>query len=69
MALERGIELQIFDETLRVLTCVLAPVRNFFDVCFVAVKSNSVCGAEPVRSGTTTLKNLWKTSRLHRLKR
>jgi hypothetical protein len=33
------------------LMCILAPVRNFFVVCFVGVMSNSVCEAEPVRNG------------------
>jgi hypothetical protein len=35
----------------KILKCVLAPVRNFFVVCFEWVARNSVCGAEPVRSG------------------
>jgi hypothetical protein len=38
-------------EKLKMLMCVLAPVRNFFVVCFERVARNSVCGAEPVRSG------------------
>ena len=33
------------------LMCVLASVRNFRFLCFVGVARDSVCGAEPVRSG------------------
>jgi hypothetical protein len=38
-------------EKLKILMCVLAPVRNFRFLCFEEVTGNSVCGAVPVRSG------------------
>jgi hypothetical protein len=38
--------------------CVLAPVRIFSVVCFLAVTSNSVCSAVPVRSGLDHLQ-IW----------
>jgi hypothetical protein len=38
-------------EKLKILMCVLAPVRNFSVVCFEWLTSHSVCGAVPVRSG------------------
>ena len=38
-------------EKLKILMCVLAPVRIFFGVCFERVALNSVCGALSVRSG------------------
>ena len=38
-------------EKLKILMCVLAPVRNFSVLCFEQVGLNSVCGALPVRSG------------------
>ena len=37
--------------------CVLASVRNFSVVCFLRVRSNSVCGSLSVRSGTTSGRN------------
>ena len=38
-------------QKLKILMCVLAPVRNFSVVCFEWVRTNSVCGALSIRSG------------------
>ena len=38
-------------QNLKILMCVLAPVRIFFVVCFERVRTNSVCGALSVRNG------------------
>ena len=38
-------------EKLKMLMCVLAPVRNFSVVCFLRVRSNSVGSALSIRSG------------------
>jgi len=38
-------------EKLKILMCVLAPVRNFSVVCFEWVARNSVGGALSIRSG------------------
>ena len=38
-------------EKLKILMCVLAPVRNFSAVCFEGVTGNSVGGALSIRSG------------------
>jgi len=40
-----------FGNFLKLLMCVLAPVRNFSVVCFDQVRSNSVCSALSIRSG------------------
>jgi hypothetical protein len=41
----------VVGKKLKMLMCVLAPVRNFFVVCFEGVARNSVCGALSIRSG------------------
>ena len=48
---------------LKSLMCVLASVRNFFVVCFLRVRSNSVCGSLSVRSGLDHLLNMSEDSR------
>src|SRR5580704_13374537 len=55
MGSHRALRRQIFETEFasfpKSLMCVLAPVRNFRLLCFVGVGRDSVCGAEPVRSG------------------